>query len=163
MANGTKATAGGILLSMATANVRSLEPAELRLAQRAGLRTNLKIEVLDRDFHDAGFHIVCVQESAIRSSVTRKQRYYTAYTCAANDAGQLGVEIWVCNSLLVSCKVRAIPVSPRLMSILIDGSIRAKITCAHAPTEVADADDITDLWSFLTSTWLLPLVRGGTS
>ena len=55
------ATTGGILLSMATANVRSLEPAELRLAQRAGLRTNLKIEVLDREFHDAGFHIVCVQ------------------------------------------------------------------------------------------------------
>ena len=67
VASGAKATADGILLSMATANVRSLEPAELRLAQRAGLRTNLKIEVLDRDFHDAGFHIVCVQESAIRS------------------------------------------------------------------------------------------------
>eukprot|EP00972_Heterocapsa_arctica_P022017 3238521-Heterocapsa_arctica.AAC.1 len=107
---------GGIsmLLSFATANVRTLEPAELRLAHRAGLVTNYKIERLDEAFHDAGLQAICLQETSLRSSTTRRQRHYTSYSTAANDEGRLGVAIWIANDLLLRCRVKVVPVSPRL-------------------------------------------------
>eukprot|EP00972_Heterocapsa_arctica_P029556 4354610-Heterocapsa_arctica.AAC.1 len=43
----------GLLISYATANVRTLDPADLRLAHRAGLSTNHTIERLDEEFYKA--------------------------------------------------------------------------------------------------------------
>eukprot|EP00972_Heterocapsa_arctica_P034745 5115647-Heterocapsa_arctica.AAC.1 len=64
----------------------------------------------------AGLLIVCVQETCLRASTTKQQQHYTSFSSSATEDGRLGVAIWVSNDLLLQCRAKVIPLSPRLMS-----------------------------------------------
>ena len=73
-----------------------------------------KIMRLDRQFHDAGFDIVGVQESRIASNIDTKLEYFQVIGSAATPHGVLGVQLWF--SLDLKCTViEVIPASPRLL------------------------------------------------
>ena len=64
-----------------------------------------------------GCHVVRVQESCIKSNVTREQQHFVAYTSGANGKRQLGVEAWVHrsqDSRNVNASIRALNSSPAL-------------------------------------------------
>eukprot|EP00972_Heterocapsa_arctica_P087736 12939320-Heterocapsa_arctica.AAC.1 len=99
------------------------------------------------EFFRAGLQIVCIQETCLRASTTRRQHHFTSFSSSATEDGRLGVAIWVSNYLLLQCKAKVIPLSPRLMSVLLDGPIRIKVTCAHAPVEGSPPCEAADFWS----------------
>ena len=65
--------------------------------------------------------MVGVQESCMKSNVTREQQKFVAFTSGANWRGQLGVEAWVHRSVLAQARVRPEPCSSRLLVLKIDG------------------------------------------
>lgn len=93
------------ILSMASANVRTLQPQELLKTRRAGLALNARMMFMDHQFHDAGFSLVFVQESCIAEASLRQQPHIATYSSASTDAGQ---------------KLTPIAVSPRLLVVLVD-------------------------------------------
>jgi hypothetical protein len=133
-------------LGVATANVKTLHPEELRRCQQAGASYNEKIRRLDCDFHSLGLGLVGIQESSIQGDVRREQENYTAFTSGATVAGFLGCESWVHKDIVVKHKITAAAISPRLLIVTIRGKLLIKHIVAHAPT-AADSEKVrTSFW-----------------
>ena len=76
-------------LRVGTANVKTLDPHTLRKAKKVGLNTSAKMEFLDKEFAEAGYKLVGIQESCIQGCVTREQTEYIVITSGATTAGTL--------------------------------------------------------------------------
>ena len=78
---------------IATANVKTLSPAELRRAAKVGLDTNQRIEYLDGIFNNNVYDVVFIQESCLQVSSASDQVNYVACTSGATSEGYGGVEV----------------------------------------------------------------------
>ena len=97
------------ILSMASANVGTLQPQELLEARRAGLALHAIMIFMDQQFHDAGFSVVFVQASCIAEASQVQQPHFVTYSSASSDDGQSGTEIWIHRDLFhgSSCSLRS--------------------------------------------------------
>ncbi|CAK0877917.1 unnamed protein product, partial [Prorocentrum cordatum] len=136
--------------AVASANVKTLDPAGVRRAKKLGLNTSSKMEYLDGALAAAGYNITGVQESCVGGDVTREQTQYVVYTSGATPEGHFGVESWMARSLVLGARVQPQAISPRLLVVRFDSS-QCSFThvVAHAPVQQASDADRSAFWDSL--------------
>ncbi|CAK0815072.1 unnamed protein product, partial [Prorocentrum cordatum] len=136
--------------AVASANVKTLDPAGVRRAKKLGLNTSSKMEYLDGALAAAGYNIIGVQESCVGGDVTREQTQYVVYTSGATPEGHFGVESWMARSLVLGARVQPQAISPRLLVVRLDSS-QCSFThaVAHAPVQQASDADRSAFWDSL--------------
>ena len=112
------------LLSVATANVCTLRPKQLKqvLGRSIGAGVCTRAAELGEVFSSAGLHIVALQECRTQGDGIVRGSHNTMYKTSA-DAHELdGTQIWVIHSL-VKFVTQSVPVSPRMLrvTLCIDG------------------------------------------
>ena len=119
----------------ATANVSTLWPEEIKMSRRDGLGDffSEKVARLDREFRDAGYHVVGVQETRIAENLDVTNKHYRVVGSAATQQGNYGVQIWFSRSLDFSL-IEVLPISPRILMAVaeINGHL-CIISSVHAP------------------------------
>ena len=140
---------------VASANVKTLDPAGVRRAKKLGLNTSSKMEYLDGAFAAAGYNIIGVQESCVGGDVTREQTQYVVYASGATPEGQFEVESWLARSLVLGARVQPQAISPRLLVVRLDSS-QCSFThvVAHAPVQQASDADRSAFWDSLKAALL---------
>ena len=110
----SKANVSNIRLKCCSANVRTLDPADLKKANEAGRRVSGKMQILDRAFHEHVVSIVGVQETRIQGNCRLCTEHYNIISSGANPEGTQGVQIWISTDVAASL-LSEMPVSPRLL------------------------------------------------
>ena len=130
-----------IRLTLATANVNTLAPGEVRQAQELGqgLLVSGKIQWLENSFFEAGYDFVGVQETRIQNDADVKKNRYHVLGSSATEAGTHGAQLWI--ALRIKAKlIECIPASPRLLLVVVRVRLLSLVVVvAHAPIN-GDAD-----------------------
>lgn len=146
----------GIACSFATANVLTLLPGKDR-DQAQGLQGRARLDMLQTAFHDAGYHIVGVQESRLRKEVRMDQPHYIVVSAPATSGGHGGTQLWFSKNNPVSdgcyfqkSHLRILARDPRILAVKVDAPfMRAIVISAHAPTSQSSSNTISDWWKEL--------------
>lgn len=141
---------------MATANVGTLHPSEERLASTriAGTLLLGKVQILERQFNEAGLDVIGVQEGRARETSRKAGLHYDMLVGAADSKGGSGCQIWVDRRLGFEVS-EFVVVSPRM--IYATGRCRhdarmLQFVCAHAPTELAAPEVKDTFWGSVDKT-----------
>ena len=89
-----------IQCSVASANVLTLLPAK-KLTE-LGLQGKARSEALQKTFHEAGYHIVGVQESRLRKETRIETEHCFVFSACATARGTFGIQIWFSRVLSLS-------------------------------------------------------------
>ena len=92
-----------------------------------------KVQRLESSFFEAGYDLVGVQETRIRSDVDVKKIQYHILGSSATDAGAHGTQLWIALRLKMKV-IECIPVSPRLLMVVVSRkNVTLIVVVAHAP------------------------------
>ena len=137
----------------ATANVCTLSPSELNLAIFEGRNFDgaSRISLLERQFNDASFDVIGIQESRVRHNLTMTGDHYMMYCSSATPEGRGGVQLWIRCSMSKGV-LEVTPVSSRLMLAAIKAGDAGYIcVVGHAPIDDASPADRHDFWHSITT------------
>lgn len=145
----------GFKLCIASANVLSLLPHGGHL----GLQGGARMEMLQTQLHDKGYHLIGIQETRFRSETQKEQNGFLIFGAPATSRGHYGCQIWISTSLPVGqqgdrfcrqhCKI--IAKNPRWLIIQIKAPfMKAIVITAHAPTSQTTAEEIAKWWENLS-------------
>ena len=154
---GTQAANALDNLTVATANVRTLHPGELRSSSSKAVGSTARMEELDSLFALAGVRIIGMQETRIQSDGAMHLPNYRVYSSSATPSGESGIQIWIshCLTFLVTAVQ---PVSSRILHLSLQiAASMVHVVAAHAPINDATADVKTEFWDELDRV-LRPLV-----
>ena len=140
-----RADEGSAMLTVASANVRTLAPKqETRgYAKISGCMLLSRVHALESQFNESGALIIGVQEGRAKEEQLRAGVYYQMVVAAASENGSYGVQAWFHKSLgpeFLAVNV----VNPRLMAVaakLSKLSVFVTLIVGHAPTSVSDLED----------------------
>ena len=125
----------GLLLSVATANVNTLLPREIRDAIALGQAPleSTKVQRLEKEFNDAGLDLVGVQETRVQANMEVNKKHYSVIGSGATTAGTHGVQLWYARHLkATTLDVR--PMDHRILFVVMQVSGWTLIIgVVHAP------------------------------
>ena len=139
---------------MATANVKTLYPAELASARAriAGTQLRGKTQVLEIMFAGEGIDVVGIQEGRDRERRIREGLHYDMYVGASDEGGEAGCQVWVAKAL--SFKMHAFDAAPRITWVA--GHAKSiglmLLVAAHSPCEADPPERRTKFWDALHDT-----------
>ena len=140
-------------IRVATTNVCTLRPKEVEKAiiDGAKLFTAGRITMVERNFVNAGYDIIGVQESRCNLSGMLLGESYAIYSSAADERGVGGVQIRISHTHAGSV-VEQFPISNRLMLCVTYMYDRYFVyIVAHAPIDAAPAAEKDVFWSLVRS------------
>ena len=150
-----------VSLCLATANVLSLSPGPQR-HQAHGLLQMGRIATLQRQFDDAGLHIVGIQEARTLAGHTRHNQQFLVYQSGATPEGVRGCEVWVSRTRPYGqINGRPLFFSPdhvlvtsfddrHILAILKAPGLHVRILVLHAPHHKATDADFAAWWDSMT-------------
>ena len=141
-------------VKIASANVLTLLPKR----GPAGVQGRARMEMLQKQFAQEGYHLIGVQEARVRTEIKIEQEGFLVFSAPASAAGHYGCQLWISTTLPFGppgtcvkpqhCKVVA--KDPRFLIIQIKAPfLRAIVISAHAPTSQASHDTISKWWHTL--------------
>ena len=145
--------------SVASANVLTLLPAKKNT--ELGLQGKARSEALQKTFHEAGYHIVGIQESRMRKEARIETEHYFVFSACATSRGTFGIQIWFSRALSLSENghyfekhhFKILAKDPRFLAIrVVAPFMRAIVIAAHAPTTQASPESVASWWQQLNRT-----------
>ena len=150
-------------LTMATANVLTLKAGMKE--DRMGLRGPARQQVVYKQFHEQGIHVVAIQESRIRQKGKTDNPWYIVRQAEANQQGCYGVQLLFHKSLPIGhdmnnteCtfnfqeeEIRYMARDPRFLIVKVNNPMfKAIVIAAHAPHKGAPEPEIEKFWRGIT-------------
>ena len=126
-----------ILVQVATANVSTLWPKELRgLGGAYGVEMLSRVAMLERQFDSRGMALVGLQETRLQKSGQADGSVYCIVSAPANGKGVGGVQIWVRRSWIMERPCITHTSSQVLAAKLrLSDGTSLGLVCGHAPIE----------------------------
>ena len=150
----------GILdLTTATANVLTLKAGTKE--DRLGLQGSTRQQVVYKQFHEQGIHVVAIQESRLRQTGKTANPWYIVRQADANQNGCYGVQLLFHKTLPIGHSVddedhtfnfkeeeiRYVARDPRYLIVKVNNPLlRAIVIAAHAPHRGAPEQEIANFW-----------------
>ena len=141
-------------VKIASANVLTLLPKR----GPAGVQGRARMEMLQKQFAQEGYHLIGVQEARVRTEIKIEQDGFLVFSAPASAAGHYGCQLWISTTLpfgppgtcVKSQHCKLVAKDPRFLIIQIKAPfLRAIVISAHAPTSQASQDTISKWWHTL--------------
>ena len=139
-------------LSLASANVSTLHPKELRSSAGVqGCHSTGRMQYLDRMFAQAKIDVACVQEGRLPGDGDSECVNFKMYRAGASKQGCGGVQVWLSHRLASFVSATVVR-SPWIMRVVLTLScMHLHIISAHAPFESDSETRKHVFWDQLTA------------
>lgn len=150
-----------IACTLVSANVLTLMPGRKQL-QEKGLLGKTRTEILQRQFHEVGAHVVGLQETRMRKPTKIETEDYIVLCGCANARGHYGTQLWFSRKLPLDKAgtlyfkkehMKILHQDPRRLCVRVRSPfMKAIVISAHAPHSQAAEAERQDWWQQLAKT-----------